>query len=257
MAAEANQDLAQQELVTELEMLQNINSERLTANALSLQKELDKLRLEQIKLGAQKNALNIIDGANNHFYKEIASDELLKLTEERTKTFLNFSSIQAALRCNQANEMLIQTLHLQKSEDLLLEPEEEAYVKELLEELRELAQELLNNQEVGTEQEINIIEARTELAGLLCRYQELRNQAGPVLFKGDDKEKATLVLEKNLAKEDCRLNQMRLMIQKLMIGEKKFGMRFDKETNAHFKEMFMKCGLKPHQFRSQAMEHQD
>ena len=28
MAAEANQDLAQQELVTELEMLQNINSER-------------------------------------------------------------------------------------------------------------------------------------------------------------------------------------------------------------------------------------
>jgi len=231
-------------------LAQDFNSERLTANALSLQKKLDELRQQLTQLGAQKKALNIIDGATNHFYKETASDELHKLTEERTKTFLSFTSVTAALRSSQANELLTEALQLKKCDDLLLEPEEQAYVKELLEEERELSQDLLANQEVGTQQEISIIEARTELAGLLCRYQELRNQAGPVLFLEEDtKDKGVEVLQKSMQHEDARLNQMRMMIQKLMIGEDKFGMRFDAETNAKFQRMLKRCGKKPEEFR--------
>jgi len=235
------------------EATQVYNSERLTANALSLQKKLDELRQQLTKLRAQKAAFNSFDGATNHFYKETASDELHRLTEERTKTFLNFATVSAALRASQANEVLTEALQLAGSDDLLLEPEEQEYVRELLEEERELSQQLLANQEVGTQQEISIIEARTELAGLLCRYQELRNQAGPVLFLAEDtKDKGIEKLQNCLKHEDARLNQMRMMIQKLMIGEDKFGMRFDAETNEKFRRMLQRCGMKPEEFRLEA-----
>merc|ERR1711860_457618 len=121
------------------------------------------------------------------------------------------------------------------------------------EENREISVQLLKNQEEGTEQEIKIIEARTELAQLFCRHQELRNELGsPGLLSDSNKDKAQLKLEKELAHRDAKLNQMRLMIQKLMIGQDKFGMRFDDETNERFRSMLIRCGMKPDEFRKEA-----
>ncbi|XP_023337372.1 uncharacterized protein LOC111708283 [Eurytemora carolleeae] len=147
------------------------------------------------------------------------------------------------MRATKTNQTLSEALGLEKSDELRLEPEEMEYVRELLEEHRLLSESFLKHHEIGTEQEFQIIEARTKLAGLLCKYQELRNQAGPLLFSESEKDKELLVLEKRMREEDLRINQIRMMIQKMMIGEKKLGQLFDKETNTRFKEMFLRIRL--------------
>ena len=54
-----------------------------------------------------------------------------------------------------------------------------------------------------------------------------------------------------MREEDLRINQIRMMTQKMMISEKKFGQLFDDETNTRFKEMFLRCGMTPDELRKE------
>eukprot|EP00088_Acartia_fossae_P061573 TRINITY_DN74011_c0_g1_i1.p1 TRINITY_DN74011_c0_g1~~TRINITY_DN74011_c0_g1_i1.p1 ORF type:complete len:260 (-),score=56.77 TRINITY_DN74011_c0_g1_i1:23-802(-) len=227
------------------------NNEKMTKDALELQKTLDQLRRKIDLLRAQKvgNQPNY-GGKDNFMRKEVGPDDLHRLTNERTQTFLNFNSMQSALRALQANKVLTSALGLGEENIVQLLPEEKAYVEELLEEQKELSERLLKSHDEGLSQDVKIIEARTDLAELLFRYQELRNEVGPLLLREEDKDKEMQLLEKALRSEDLRVNQMRMIIQKLMIGEDNFGMNHeDEETNARYKQMFLKCGMKPDELR--------
>jgi len=233
----------------------DFNNERLTQHAVELQSQLDQLRIKLDQLRAQKNALiNPEHGMKDNFlYKEVFSDDLHKLTSARTETFLSFTSVQAALRSMQTGQVLREALEQKENSMVRLEPEERKYLLELLEEQRELSQKLMKTQSEGSAQDLKIIEARTELASLLCTFQELRNEAGPVLLREEDKDKETQILEKSLSNEDKRLNQIRFIVQKLMIGQHKFGMDYDEETNSRFKKMFLRAGMKPDDLRKEKL----
>merc|ERR1719500_2446344 len=86
------------------------------------------------------------------------SEELYKLTQERTQTFLNFTNLQMAIKAAQGSQALTKALN---------------YVRELLEDQKELSDQIFKHQELGVEQELAVIKARAELAKLHCRYQEL------------------------------------------------------------------------------------
>merc|ERR1719369_2285143 len=174
------------------------------------------------------------------------SDELNKLTQERTQTFLNFTSLQMAIKAAQANQALTKALSLEKEE----------YVKELLEEQKELTEEVFKCQEAGIEQELAVIKARAELAKLHCRFQEL---VGDVVEarkgKGEENwDKETIKLKEQLRQGDYRVNQIRFLIQKFMISHKKIGLQFeDQEKNNMFKNLLLRCGHPPEVLREQIL----
>jgi len=228
--------------------------ETVAKNALDTQYKLDQIRLKLMQARAQKASLKNVYGNKGLPYKEITSEGLQKLTEERTRTFLDFKSVQAALRAAEANKALTVALNLEAGDDVNLEAEEETYVRELLEEQTELSKALMKYHEVGVQQDFEIIEARSELAGYFFKYQQLRNEAGPLLFGSEDKDENMKQLEMETQHEEYRLHQIRLIIQKLMMSEEKYGMLFDDETNEKFKKMFYRCGMTPEELRSDLLD---
>jgi len=233
------------------------NNERLSKNALEIHNKLDEVKLKVLEAKALKASSKNIYGSKGLSYKEVSSDELLKLTEERTRTFLNFKSLQAALHAAEANKAVTVALKLDGGEGKNLEAEEETYVRELLEEQQDLSNALMKEHEIGVQQEIEIMEARSEFAVLLFKYQQLRNQAGPLLYGSDQKDAYMKQLETETQNEDYRINQIRMMVQKLMMTEEKFGMIFDEETNERFKKMFYRCGMNPEEFRQDLLDQEE
>merc|ERR1712183_147108 len=161
-----------------------------------------------------------------------------------------------AIKAAQANQALTKALSLEKESKIMLEKEEEEYVKELLEEQKELTEEVFKCQEAGIEQELAVIKARAELAKLHCRYQEL---VGDVVEarkgKGEENwDKETVKLQNQLRQGDFKVNQLRFMIQKFMISHKKLGLQFDDEDkNNKFKALFLRCGQSPEELRQQVL----
>jgi len=243
--------------------LDYMNSGKLTEKAIDTQNKLDAVRLKLMEARALKSSLKNIYGCSNQLYKEVTSEELQKLTEERTRTFLNFKSAQAAIRAAESNKILTAALKLDNKDEITLEPEEEVYVRELLEEQEELTKDLMKEQDIGVQQELQIIELRTELGGLFCKYQQLRIDAekeGKEITEPEGDQSTVDGIEElhmNTKHEEYRVNQIRLMIQKIMMKEKKLGMLFDEDTNAKFKKMFFRCGMSPEELRNEYDESKE
>merc|ERR1719250_498273 len=142
------------------------------------------------------------------------SEELNKLTQERTQTFLNFTGLQVAIKAAQASQALTKALNYEKDGNITLEKEEEEYVRELLEEQKELSEQIFKNQELGVKQE------------LVGEVVGIRREMGE-----ENWDKETIRLQEQLKNGDCKVNQIRFMIQKFMISHKKLGLQFDDEKN--------------------------
>ena len=152
------------------------NTDNMSKNAVKLQEDLCRLKLEIIKAKAQRKAEQAANTTTNNFMEddgdlygpdaEKASEELHRVTRERTQTFLNFTSLQMALRASQANKAITRAFNLERDGKIDLEKEEEDHVRSLLEDQKELTVEVLKQHEEGVEQELKIIEARLELAQL-------------------------------------------------------------------------------------------
>jgi len=211
------------------------NEEDISRNAVKLQNELAKLKLDIIKAKAQhKVQLSTVPGENNTLADDDGdlygpdankvSEELNKLTKERTQTFLNFTSLQAALKAAHANKAITRALHL----------------------------EVLKQHEEGVEQELEIIKARLELARLYTRYAEV---IGDVVDKrralgSGNWEKDTVKAYETLKIGDYKINQMRFMIQKFMLSFNKFGLQFnDDAMNERYKALLLRCGKTPEEMR--------
>lgn len=235
------------------------NETNISKNAVKLQNDLTKLKMEIIQAKAKMAASQRdVEGEEGDLYGAGVhgdSEELNKLTQERTQTFLNFTSLQVAIKAAQANQALTKALNLEKESNISLEKEEEEYVRELLEEQKELSEQIFKNQEAGVEQELAVIKARAELAKLHCRYQELLGEVvGARRGKGEENwDKETIRLQDQLRNGDYKVNQLRFMIQKFMISHKKLGLQFDDEKNAQFKALFLRCGKTPEELRQQIL----
>ena len=235
------------------------NETDISKNAVKLQNDLTKLKMEIVQAKAKMAASQRdVEGEEGDLYGAGVhgdSEELNKLTQERTQTFLNFTSLQVAIKAAQANQALTKALNLEKEGNISLEKEEEEYVRELLEEQKELSEQIFKNQEAGVEQELAVIKSRAELAKLHCRYQELVGEVvGARREKGEENwDKETTRLQEQLKNGDYKVNQLRFMIQKFMISHKKLGLQFDDEKNAQFKALFLRCGKTPEELRQQIL----
>merc|ERR1712013_780578 len=70
-------------------------------------------------------------------------------------------------------------------------------------------------------------------------------------------DKETIRLQEQLKNGDCKVNQIRFMIQKFMISHKKLGLQFDDEKNSQFKDLFLRCGKTPEDLRQQIVNPVD
>jgi len=236
------------------------NETELSKNTVKLQNDLTKLKMEIIQAKAKMAASQRdVEGDEGDLYGPGAhgdSEELYKLTQERTQTFLNFTNLQMAIRAAQGSQALTKALNYEKEGNITLEKEEEEYVRELLEDQKELSDQIFKHQELGVEQELAVIKARAELAKLHCRYQELVGKViGVRRNKGEENwDQETLKLQDMLRQGDCKVNQIRFMIQKFMISHNKLGLQFDDEKNSRFKMLFLRCGKTPQELREQILQ---
>ena len=155
------------------------NDENFSSNAVELQERLAKLKLDIIKAKAQVKAEHLSQTTTNNPVTLLeddgdlygpdnskVSDELYRVTRERTQTFLNFTNLQVALKAAQANKAITRAFGLDTDGKIKLEQEEEDHVRSLLEDQKELTVEVFKQHEKGVELEMEIIEARLELAKL-------------------------------------------------------------------------------------------
>jgi len=245
------------------DMMDMYNDENFSSNAVKLQEKLEKLKLDIIKAKAQSKAEHSTAvSANNQIVDDDAdlygsdnnkvSDELYRLTRERTQTFLNFNNLQIALKAAQANKAITRAFNLETDGNIDLEKEEEDHVRSLLEDQKELTVEVFKKHEDGVELELEIIKARLELAQLHSKYAEVigkvvesRRSVGSGCWY-DDTVKAHEVLKKG----DNKINQLRFMIQKFMLSFNKFGLMFeDQQLNERYKALLLKCGKTPEDMR--------
>ena len=233
------------------------NETDISKSAVKLQNDLTKLKMEIVQAKAKLAASQRdVEGEEGDLYGPGAhgdSEELNKLTQERTQTFLNFTGLQVAIKAAQASQALTKALNYEKDGNITLEKEEEDYVRGLLEEQKELSEQIFKNQELGVTQELAVIKSRAELAKLHCRYQELVGEVVGIRRQmGEENwDKETNRLQEQLKTGDCKVNQIRFMIQKFMISHKKLGLQFDDEKNSQFKDLFLRCGKTPEDLRQQ------
>jgi len=245
------------------------NEENISKNAVKLQNQLAKLKLDIVKAKAQMKAqrsiitntnnTNVVDDDGDLYGPDSSkvSEELFRLTRERTQTFLNFTNLQAALKAAQANKAITRAFNLEKDGKINLEKEEEDHVRSLLEDQKELTVEVIKQHEEGVEQELEIIKARLELAQLNIKYAEIIGQVVETRksLGSECWEKETVKLHEILKNGDNKINQLRFMIQKFMISFNKFGLHFDDQNlNDRYKELLLRCGKTPEQMRKMLME---
>ncbi len=157
----------------------SLNSRLSLVNTLNTRFSLGRLKLEIIKAKAQRKAEqsantttnNLVDDDGDLYGPDAskASEELHRVTRERTQTFLNFTNLQSALKASQANKAITRAFNLERDGKINLEKEEEDHVRSLLEDQKELTVEVIKQHEEGVEQELEIIKARLELAQLHTR----------------------------------------------------------------------------------------
>lgn len=171
-----------------------INEENITSNAVELQTRLSKLKLEIIQAMArnkvEKTNNRVVDLDDGELFGEEASrvtDQLHQITKERTQTFLNFSSLNAAKKAAQCNQAIIKALNLENGGKIDLEEEEEEYLRSLLDDQKELIKEVVEQHKEGVNQDIEIIKTRIKLAELYFRYSAnfdllVRSALGRAIF---------------------------------------------------------------------------
>jgi len=239
----------------------NVNNEQITSMALGLQNRLSKLKLEILQAKARNKASKTNNGSlqledDGELFGEgadIVTDQLHKITKERTQTFLNFTSLSAAKKAAQASKAIIEAFNLEKGGKINLEKEEEDYLKSLLEEQKELIKDVLGQHKKGAEHDLEIIMSRIQLSKLFSRYSELTEKVVEArqATSEENMEGETTRLQRQHQTEDGTINQMRFLIQKLMISYNNFGLHFDdKNLNEKYRALLLRCGKSPEELRS-------
>ena len=171
------------------------NDENSSSHAFMLQAQLTKIKQDIVAAKAKRKAERmthfstnntaVLDDDGDLYGPEAGkvSDELHRLTRERTQTYLNFTSLQAALKADQTNKAITRAFNLESDGDIALEKEEEQHVRELLEEQKELTVKVIKQHEEGVKQELELMKARLELAKLHSRYYLKIQYNGSAMYR--------------------------------------------------------------------------
>ena len=229
------------------------NDSETSGNSVKLQQDLDRIKREIIKAKAQLGA-QPCESEDALFYGTVAGKgEFNKLIKERNQCFLNFTLLESAIKAGQANDAVLKAFSLDQEGNMELLDDEKEHMRTLLEDQKELVEDVMRNHEDGVVQSLQLIEARAKLATVRSRYQELQESLGRVRkFKSKENyEEATMQLHNAYKHSEAQLNELRFMIQKLLISSPKLGLQFaEKEKNDRYRELLLNCGRRPEKLRA-------
>lgn len=184
---------------------------------------------------------------------------LHEVASEHTKVTLDFEGLRQAIVASQRVEALKKTFGIGDGDQS--SPEEEAYIKDLFEENIELSMELVQHMEDYLQAEIQSMSLKTEAAKKFAESRNLYTEHyGDVNsdddVTGNETDSPDAKLNSNVEKkkrllqsEENKTQQMKTLIQKLMLSYPNLGLRFDDATNQRFRDMFIKCGEPIHKLR--------
>lgn len=173
---------------------------------------------------------------------------LREVANKHTKVSLDFEGLRQAIIASQRVVALKNTFGLgQASENQ--NPEEAAYVKELLDENIDLSKQLIDLMEEYLQAEITSMECKTKVGKKFCETQQLYATLN-LEVNGDQDgnddmidSHETIVRKREILKqEEDKLQQMKIVIQKWMLSFPNLGLKFDTETNNKYRDIFARCG---------------
>jgi len=177
------------------------------------------------------------------------------VANEHTRVTLNFEALSMALKTSLASTSMKSAFSLQKGDENVSDPEERGYLLELLEEQNERSQAIIKAEDHRLSKEIKLLDLKCELAH---EFDSLKKQYA-VLLDGPpdmaspapkrkalasvDEQNRTDEMKHNLEVEEKRANQMKLLIQKLLMADVSGCLNVeDEEMRERREAMFIKCG---------------
>ena len=177
---------------------------------------------------------------------------LHNVARDYSRITLNFESLAMAIKASQASVAMKRVF--ESENDGNVDPEERKYLLELLDDEAELSDTVLQLEDDQLAKKLELIKVKCELAenfsnlretysGLLKNVPEEEISHAVPRKRQNSGEKMSRIEQKSeeLKAEEDRLNQMRFLIQKLMMATPSC-LNYDEETNKKHKSMLAKCG---------------
>ena len=180
---------------------------------------------------------------------------LHNVARDYSRITLNFESLTLAIKASQASVAMKRVFESENDENQSnVDPEERKYLLELLDDEAELSEAVLQLEDDQLAKKLELIKVKCELAE---DFSNLRETYSNLLKNVPEEEISHAVPRKRqnsgenmsrieqkteeLKAEEDRLNQMRFLIQKLMMATPSC-LNYDEETNKRHKSMLAKCG---------------
>jgi len=184
---------------------------------------------------------------------------LHNVAQEYSRVTLNFEALSMAIKASQASEALKRAIGLDNNDSTTedeignVDPDERKYLLELLEEEAEHSEAILRSEDEQLNKRLELINAKCELAkefsALRDTYSTLlknipEDEISHAVPRQKDTGKTSKIDQKNeeLKAEEDRVNEIRVLIQKLMMSMPGGCLNYDDETNKRHKSMLIKCG---------------
>jgi len=172
---------------------------------------------------------------------------------DHSRVTLNFEGLAMAIKASQASEALKNAIGLEETADAgdNIDPDEKKYLLELLEEQAELTDSILKDEDDQLNAKLELINVKSDL---LKEFDSLREKYSALLKKNPENDIEPAVRRKRqkseqmnkqmeqLKDEEDRLNEIRFIIQKLLMSVPQGCLNYDEDTNKKHKSMLSKCG---------------
>lgn len=172
---------------------------------------------------------------------------------DHSRVTLNFEGLAMAIKASQASEALKNAIGLEETTETgdKIDPDEKKYLLELLEEQAELTDSILKAEDDQLNAKLELINVKSEL---LKEFDSLREKYSALLKNNPEndiepavhrKRQKEIQMDKEmevLKAEEDRLNEIRILIQKLLMSVPQGCLNYDEETNKKHKSMLSKCG---------------
>jgi len=178
------------------------------------------------------------------------------VANEHTRVTLNFEALGLALKSSLVSNSLKATFSLQKGdEENVSDPEERNYLLELLEEQNERSESIIKAEDQRLSKELELLNVKCQITEDLYNLKE---QYDKILDETEEmgspapKRKALVAGDENgrqvdlahhLEEEEKRTNQMKTLIQKLLMANPNGCLNYDdEEIRKRNEEMLIRCG---------------
>ena len=185
---------------------------------------------------------------------------LKQIAKEHNRVHLDFEVLSMALKQTLISSSLKKAFQFDDSDEGAVELEERNFLKEMLEEQEERSERIFRAESERVDKEIELLKAKCELA---TQFYELKDQYSSLIDNEDHRIKKSKSSSKTglvdkkvivLEVEEKRLEQMKMMIQKLIMsvpeGILNLGNEDDRKKS---KRMLIKCGYDVETLRNEKL----